>query len=290
MVSSSENDNLLGLARTALVGGNNEEALIYFNRVLEANPRLSEAWIGKGKSAVWQSNLSNFRINEAIIAFNHAISTADEHNKASVRLEVLEELNRVIVALYNLARNHMINFVSLDNSWADYLLQVSQLLDGLEAAKEWDSDNTITLENIIHLCKDNIEGYSYRDEFDNTPLLHSITPEYEALLRYRMETAIAALQNIDSTYQPPQIEKKEADSCFIITATMGDFNHPNVTLLRQFRDEWIFQKQWGASFVKQYYHYGPIAAKIIKKSKPLKVITYILIVLPASLLARFLLR
>ena len=47
--------NLLGLARTADVAGNDAEAETYYNRVLELDPTISEAWIGKGKSAGWQS-------------------------------------------------------------------------------------------------------------------------------------------------------------------------------------------------------------------------------------------
>ena len=43
--------NLLGMARTALEADNVSEAESYFNRVLELDPRNSEAWIGKGKAA-----------------------------------------------------------------------------------------------------------------------------------------------------------------------------------------------------------------------------------------------
>jgi uncharacterized protein (TIGR02145 family) len=31
-------------------------------------------------------------------------------------------------------------------------------------------------------------------------------------------------------------------------------------------DNWILQKSWGVSFVKLYYHYGAIPAKLIEKS------------------------
>lgn len=49
MSTESQTANLMGMARTALIGGNNVEALSYFNRVLEVEPGRSEAWIGKGR-------------------------------------------------------------------------------------------------------------------------------------------------------------------------------------------------------------------------------------------------
>lgn len=75
-------------------------------------------------------------------------------------------------------------------------------------------------------------------------------------------------------------------NCFIATATMGSYDHPEVIELRYFRDNWILKKKWGASFVEWYYHYGPIAAKSIEKSFMLKKICYLLIVKPLIYLSR----
>jgi hypothetical protein len=77
-------------------------------------------------------------------------------------------------------------------------------------------------------------------------------------------------------------------ACFIATATMGSYDHPEVMLLRNFRDNWILEKSWGEAFVKFYYHYGAIAAKSIEKSFILKKICYLLIVKPVVFLSRFL--
>jgi hypothetical protein len=77
-------------------------------------------------------------------------------------------------------------------------------------------------------------------------------------------------------------------NCFIATATMGSYDHPEVMELRNFRDNWILEKSWGESFVKWYYHYGSIAAKSIEKSFVLKKICYLLIVKPLVYIARVL--
>jgi hypothetical protein len=78
--------------------------------------------------------------------------------------------------------------------------------------------------------------------------------------------------------------KKEG--CFVATAAMGSYNHPEVIELRIFRDNWILEKKWGKGFVTWYYHYGSIAAKFIEKSLVLKKICYLLIVKPLVYLTR----
>jgi hypothetical protein len=74
--------------------------------------------------------------------------------------------------------------------------------------------------------------------------------------------------------------------CFIATATMSSYDHPKVMELRYFRDNWLLQKSWGEGFVKWYYHYGAIAAKVIEKSFVLKKICYMFIVKPLVYLSR----
>lgn len=71
---------------------------------------------------------------------------------------------------------------------------------------------------------------------------------------------------------------------------MGDFNHPRVTLLREFRDEWILKRTWGANFVERYYEIGPKLAAIIASRSALQRVSYCCLVQPASVIARLLLR
>jgi DNA-directed RNA polymerase subunit RPC12/RpoP len=279
--------NLLGLARTAEVAGNLAEAETYYNRVLELDPTISEAWIGKGKSAGWQSTLQNMRFGEALTSFGHAIGTSQDTEKAKTISICLDEINKLVAALYNMARKHMLEYVAVQNVWGEYLGQVSQMLTTLETASAWLPTDKTTLENIVHLCKDNIEGVSYRDQFDeNKPKCWGVSPQYETLLRQKFDTAVNALKTIDPNYAPPVIEKKKADSCFIVTATMGDPEHPTVNLMRRFRDQWILTRPGGESFVSLYYRYGPLAANFIRDSRLLRTIAFTLIVTPAAWLAR----
>lgn len=78
--------------------------------------------------------------------------------------------------------------------------------------------------------------------------------------------------------------------CFIATATMGSYNHPEVMELRQFRDNWILRQSWGENFVKWYYHYGEKLAKVIEPNSFLKKISYYTIVKPLVIISRIFLK
>lgn len=124
-MNSPDVSNLLGLARSAQLGGNQEEALAYFNRVLEADPNSSEAWTGKGKAAAWLSSLAHIRLNEAMVAFGHAIATSPDEVKIARTSEIVEEVNRIVTTLYGMARNQLVEHVALPNIWSNYLVQFS---------------------------------------------------------------------------------------------------------------------------------------------------------------------
>jgi hypothetical protein len=283
--------NLMGMARSAQLAGNQEEALSYFNRVLEADPTLSEAWMGKGKAAAWQSSLANIRTAEGVVAFGHAIATAPEAEKPTVTELAVEEMNRLVVTLYGMARRQLDQFVALPNMWAQYLGQVSQLITALEEVRIWSPHNRTTLENIVHLCKDNIEGISYNDPYDNNlSKAWHLSAEYEALLKSRLDAAVDALRLSDPAYSAPVIEKKQPAECFVVTATMGDADHPTVAVLRRFRDEWLTRRAWGRACMNQYYRLGPNLARRIAPSPFRRRVTYCLVVAPAARVARWIVR
>lgn len=283
--------NLLGMARTASSAGNQSEAEIYFNRVLEIDPTISEAWVGKGKAAGWLSTIAHMRFSEMLIAFGHAIATAPAAQKEYQSKECLNEVNLLVVTLYGMARKHLIEFVALPNIWSDYLVQVAEMLATLEQGLAWAPTDKITLENIVHLCKDNIEGINYRDEFDkNLPKVWYLSPEYERLIRQRLDAAATALKALDPDYVPPVAQAKKADTCFVVTATMGDEGHPTVVFMRQFRDTWVVKRRGGKAFISWYYVYEPIAASVIRDKPLLRVLCYAFVVQPAAWVAKQLIK
>jgi hypothetical protein len=80
---------------------------------------------------------------------------------------------------------------------------------------------------------------------------------------------------------PPGSEK---GSCFVATATLGDYDHPVVIDLRNFRDNWLVKRKWGIRFRDFYYSNGPKAAHFIAKSKILRKFSLFLVIKPLRFL------
>jgi uncharacterized tellurite resistance protein B-like protein len=77
-----------------------------------------------------------------------------------------------------------------------------------------------------------------------------------------------------------QAELDDNSGCFVATATVGDYNHPIVLDLREFRDTILIKTLSGRFFIKIYYQFGPYPAKLISKSKTLKSISFKYLIRP----------
>lgn len=97
-------------------------------------------------------------------------------------------------------------------------------------------------------------------------------------------------QFYDSSMYVESLAVKTTGGCFIATAAMGNYNHPKVVGLRNFRDQYLEESEFGRNVIKKYYQHGPKPAGFIEKSNLLRRITYYLLVEPAYIVSQFLLR
>jgi len=58
--------------------------------------------------------------------------------------------------------------------------------------------------------------------------------------------------------------------CFIATAAYGDYNHPMVQLMREFRDRYLLTSSFGKVFVDMYYRFSPTLASFVAKRESIK--------------------
>ena len=61
-----------------------------------------------------------------------------------------------------------------------------------------------------------------------------------------------------------RLNPSDDGACYIATMTYGDYEHPQVQILRHFRDLYLAQRNWGKWFIKTYYKYSP---KLVEKLK-----------------------
>ena len=61
-----------------------------------------------------------------------------------------------------------------------------------------------------------------------------------------------------------RLNPSDDGACYIATMVYGDYEHPQVLILRHFRDLYLAQRNWGKWFIKTYYKYSP---KLVEKLK-----------------------
>lgn len=71
----------------------------------------------------------------------------------------------------------------------------------------------------------------------------------------------ATLNRINSQLTP------SSGGCYIATMAYGDYDHPQVIVLRHFRDEYLDKRDWGKRFIKYYYAHSPIWVEHLKSHK-----------------------
>jgi hypothetical protein len=72
-----------------------------------------------------------------------------------------------------------------------------------------------------------------------------------------------------STYTSSSTTSTSSSSggCYIATMAYGSYDHPQVLILRQFRDEILDKSTLGKWFIKVYYHYSPMLVENLKNRK-----------------------
>lgn len=103
---------------------------------------------------------------------------------------------------------------------------------------------------------------------------------YEGLKRQSEEYTKA-----ENTKAEKRLSGKQ-EGCFVATACYEDYDHPVVMELRRFRDECLEASMAGQTFVRWYYQWSPAFARLVARSRILKVLARVLIVAPALALAR----
>lgn len=80
--------------------------------------------------------------------------------------------------------------------------------------------------------------------------------------------------------KPMGMVRKKKSGCFVATACYGDYNAPEVIILRQYRDKKLLKTYLGQLLVSFYYFTSPPIANFISKSNPLKAFIRTFILFP----------
>lgn len=207
----SENGNSMAMAETAIEATNWEEALQYFNKVLEKDITNSDAWLGKGIAIVYTSKIGDLKINEAIAYWKNALKHAV--NQEAMGKRVAKEINEVVNKFYPSLENHFIQFKDLDHSYSELVEKFVILEKAQDYATQLDSTNIKLYETGYALCNRVIE----------TPRKYAIADQYSAIgkgivgalqdNKYKRQDAMS--DNLKASRRKNEV-KTAAKSIFII--------------------------------------------------------------------------
>ena len=115
----------------------------------------------------------------------------------------------------------------------------------------------------------------------NTPYNHSVNTlidiknssvysEILAETRKSFENNYRILQqNKNNEYESTatQVQNKSSSGCYIATMVYKDYDHPQVIVLRSFRDNHLAEFSFGRAFIKFYYKYSPSWVLFLENKK-----------------------
>lgn len=274
-ISQGNPKHYLTLGQVAADSGNHAEAYKYFSMVLEVEPTNSDAWQKKGTSAGWQSNLSSLRFTEMITCHQKALEFATNEGEAEV-IKMMSAMEQLLIAkaVFELSTQHTIQFIGAPNAKFEHVDRCKEVIRLCEHSASLYGEDLNAARLIVEIAS----------RFKSLGGLSSDERSYFDSKRAKYQSQIEPVAH--NTSQPTG----DASGCFVITATMGDQNHPHVHTLRTFREQILAKTSLGKRFIQWYATNGPGVAKLIAASPFARVLSYFLIVIPCALTARATLR
>jgi hypothetical protein len=100
--------------------------------------------------------------------------------------------------------------------------------------------------------------------------IHDHVGTFSSLDKNGKTTRHTVTSQIETGSGSIRIESKSGAGCFVATAAFESAEHPTVTKLRYFRDNFLNSYSAGRSFIRVYYVLGPYLGMIVSKSSILR--------------------
>lgn len=88
---------------------------------------------------------------------------------------------------------------------------------------------------------------------------------------------IGGFKNIGQLYGLNPKYWDDKGGCYIATMAYGNYEHPQVIVLRQFRDSYLSKYEWGQKFIKFYYAHSPRWVELLKNHTHINVLIRIVL-------------
>ena len=248
-----------------------------FNHFHETDTEVGEIALNLSKKAksVALGSVVKERINETTQIFERYIKEMPSREKQKVigrdlqfvteNLEMFQGLTDTISnakALVDFHKPKLINIKnalgSTDNLYLEISSAIASNAQGMIVTVVNQAQNDFLRNKNIHEFKNIInEAYNGITAISSLDMLPNLRAQF-----LKNREVITGFKNQVNT-------ATTGSGCYIATMAYGNYDHPQVMVLRKFRDEVLTKSQFGTWFIKKYYHYSP---KMVEKMKNKKVL------------------
>lgn len=257
-------EKTLRQAKIAEEAKNYDDGYKYFSKVVESDPDNIEAWLGRSRCTAWKPGNNDHKLLEAI-----------SYAKTAQRINLPDkkQLEKTINSLLAATSNYI-------DTFNKYLVsEFPTVDDGTANGRRFEQKYFPILYKTLSYCWANVPTEATADK-----IVH-LFKKLDEIKAYHDISYKNLRVKINEKY-PGKIRERDSKMCFIATATLGNPNHPYIITLKKYRDDVLSSTQIGQVFVRRYYQYSPKYAQMIESSRLLRLMSLVLIVKPAYLLAK----
>lgn len=184
-IRSSTIGGALLIAETAQEGGGYEEALNFYNKVIEQDPNHSDAWLNKGICMIRTSKIGDIKFAEAIGCWKIAIKVSKKPDamRRRVALEVLatvQAFSEVLIKHY--AGGKTLKGSLLKDVVREHALRIISLASALKFAQEMDPQNESIADWGHGLCKNVSKEVASEMPFTSSEICKSLDDLADAFM------------------------------------------------------------------------------------------------------------
>jgi len=149
-VKNSKIGGTLLIAQTSQEGGNYDEAIAYYNKIIEQQPDNAEAWLNKGSCMISTSTIQDIKIAEAGTCWKTAIKFAK--NPDAMKKRVSLEINTVVLGFYPVLEKFYYANAASKGAMLDHLQRFQILVRAQDIALELNPVSSMVSETGLKLC------------------------------------------------------------------------------------------------------------------------------------------
>ena len=238
------------------------------------------------------SNIADKLANEilqcGIDYFNYSqeIEAGYDYYKITMNLAILADR----IAIGNLIKGKIKDNINTLDEMQFNAIQVLKVVKQVYNGCAW--NQTVNEYKIVELIKEQItqqdvnkiknsDNKAKKDEYKILVnfLMSKLSYLYKDRIKYLVywntTTSIhtQAIKANNTSTPKPTSSSSSKDGCYIATMVYGSYDHPQVLILRRFRDNVLDKSFFGRWFIKTYYYYSP---KLVDKLKNRKTINMVI--------------